>query len=151
MKKKWAGRESAGAGILGRVAKTASEKMSIEQKPEWGEGGSHIPGGLCLGVSGTRTASVKSLRWEDPWKKNTEAREAGTRWAKRGTAGDELREGAGQDLRPPGDHRDLGSDPEWKGNRSSAVSRDRCDWLQLLTGSFSCCAENNCRERRSGG
>ena len=43
------------------------------------EGGSHIPGGLCLGVSGTRTASVKSLRWEDPWKKNTEAREAGTR------------------------------------------------------------------------
>ena len=43
------------------------------------EGATWIPGGMCLGISGERTASVNSLRSEDPWKKNTEARAAGTR------------------------------------------------------------------------
>lgn len=42
------------------------------------EGATYL-GGMCLGVSGERTASVKSLRWKDPWKKDAEAREAGTR------------------------------------------------------------------------
>ena len=117
-----------GAGILGREPRQPLRRCQLSSNlNEEREGATWIPGGMCLGISGERTASVNSLRSEDPCKKNTEARAAGTRTAKGGTAGDELREGAGQDLRPPGDRRDLGSDPEWKGNRSRAVSRDGCD------------------------